>query len=139
MSITGSCFCGAITYRIEGTLRDARSCHCSNCRKVFSGQASAYALVKAEEFSWTSGEDRLTTYESKKDVGFQFCRTCGATLCGLYKGKVHGVTLGCAQEDLDIRLSKHIYVGDKAAWETLPDDGVPQYQEGPPENNPEAV
>ena len=45
MTIKGSCFCGSISYKVEGKLRDARSCHCSECRKAFSAQASAYALI----------------------------------------------------------------------------------------------
>ena len=35
------------------------------CRKAFSAQASAYALVNPEEFSWTSGKEMLTSYDSE--------------------------------------------------------------------------
>ncbi|GJL66443.1 MAG: hypothetical protein NPIRA05_14140 [Nitrospirales bacterium] len=134
MAITGSCLCGAVTYIIKGTLRDARSCHCSDCRKAFSAQASAYALVVPEEFSWTSGQDLLTTYESNNGAGLQFCRLCGSTLCGTHKGNIHGVSLGCTEGDVEIKLGMHIFVSDKAPWETLPNDGVPQYEEWPPTN-----
>jgi hypothetical protein len=133
MAIKGSCFCGAITYRIDGTLRDARSCHCSRCRKAFSSQASAYALVKAAEFSWISGESLLTSYVSSKGAGLQFCSICGSTLCGTYEGRIHGVTLGCVEGDPEIELGMHIFVGSKASWEKIP-DGVPQFEEGPPVN-----
>lgn len=133
MTISGSCFCGAVQYNIEGKLRDARSCHCSMCRKAFSGQASAYALVDPNEFIWTSGENLLTSYESGSGAGLQFCSKCGSTLCGIYKGNIHGVTLGCVDGDPDIRLERHIFVGSKASWETIP-EGVPQYEEWPPEN-----
>lgn len=37
--ITEECFCGAIRYRVNGRLREARSCHCSRCRKAFSRKA----------------------------------------------------------------------------------------------------
>ena len=131
MTIKGSCFCGSITYKVEGKLRDARSCHCSECRKEFSAQASAYALVDPDEFSWVSGENLLTSYESKKGEGLQFCSICGSTLCGTYKGRINGVTLGCVNGDPDISLGMHIFVGSKASWETIP-EGVPQYEEGPP-------
>jgi len=50
MAISGECFCGQVAYEISGRLRDARSCHCSRWRKAFSGPASAYALVEADEF-----------------------------------------------------------------------------------------
>lgn len=133
MPITGECFCGEIKYCINGVLRDARSCHCSQCRKAFSSQASAYALVDANEFKWVSGETLLTSYVGKHGFGLQFCSQCGSTLCGLYNGRVHGVTLGCINEDPHIELGRHIYVGSKANWETIA-DGVPQYQENVPED-----
>jgi len=66
MTITGECFCGEVTYQVNGLLRDARSCHCSRCRKAFSSQASVYALVEPQDFSWLSGDRLLTTYVGSK-------------------------------------------------------------------------
>jgi hypothetical protein len=131
MTITGECFCGKVTYRINGKLRNARSCHCSRCRKAFSAQASAYAEVSPGTFEWVSGEDLLTTYESHDGYGLQFCSGCGSTLCGIYNGEVHGVTLGCVNGDPGVEIGMHIFVGSKAAWERMP-EGVTQYHEGPP-------
>ena len=133
MTISGECFCGSVTYEISGRLHDARSCHCSRCRKAFSSQASAYALVDSTEFSWVAGENLLTSYVGEQGFGLQFCRICGSTLCGIYDGDVHGVTLGCVNGDPDIEISRHIFVGSKASWEVLPDgvtafDGEPFIQ-----------
>lgn len=133
MKITGECFCGEIKYEISGNLRDAKSCHCSRCRKAFSAQASAYALVEPQQFNWLSGESILTSYISVEGFGLQFCSKCGSTLCGIYKGVIHGITLGCIKGDPKIELGKHIFVGSKARWETIP-EGVPQYEEGAPHN-----
>ena len=133
MKITGECFCGEIKYEVNGALRDARSCHCSRCRKAFSSQASAYALVEPEIFKWLSGEALLTSYVSSHGFGLKFCSKCGSTLCGIYNGEIHGVTLGCVNGDPKIELGRHIYVGSKASWEVIP-EGVPQYLEGTPEN-----
>ena len=132
--ITGACFCGAVTYEIRGDLRDPRSCHCSRCRKAFSGQASAYALVDPPAFRWTSGADLLTTYSGKHGFGLQFCSRCGSTLTGVFEGEVHGVTLGCLNGDPEIAPVRHIFVGSKAGWEVIP-DGVPQYQEHAPDGD----
>ena len=134
MTIKGSCFCGEVNYQIDGKLRDARSCHCSMCRKAFGAQASAFAFVKPEEFSWASGEELLTGYESKKGPGLKFCSKCGSTLVGTYKGEIMGVTLGCVNGNPGIELGMHIFVGSKASWETIP-AGVPQYEEWPPKND----
>jgi len=111
MIITGECFCGEISYSLAGELRDARSCHCSRCRKAFSSQASAYALVNPLEFNWTSGENLLTSY------------------CGKHGFVVHGVTLGCINGDPAVEIGRHIFVGSKASWEILP-LGVPVFEEG---------
>lgn len=131
MAITGECFCGAIKYQIEGELHDARSCHCSRCRKAFSAQASAYALVKPGEFSWLRGENLLTSYIGEQGFGLQFCSKCGSTLIGVYQEEVHGVTLGCLNGDPNIKLSRHIYVDSKASWELIA-DAVPQFKEQAP-------
>ena len=130
MTISGECFCGDVTYRVSGKLRDARSCHCSRCRKAFGSQASAYALVNSAEFEWLSGEDLLTSYIGEHGAGLRFCSRCGSTLCGVVDGDVHGVTLGCVNGDPEIEIGRHIFVGSKAAWEVIP-EGVTTFEEGP--------
>ena len=130
MIITGECFCGAVTYSVDEPLRDARSCHCSRCRKAFSSQASAYAEVAPGSFHWQSGQELLTTYASNEGFGLQFCRRCGSTLVGIFQGEVHGVTLGCVNGDPEVRIGRHIFVGSRAAWELLP-EGITQFEEGP--------
>ena len=132
MTISGECFCGEISYEITGILRDARSCHCSRCRKAFSSQASAYALVEPKDFKWLSGEDQLTSYIGEHGFGLQFCKKCGSTLCGVFKGTVHGVTLGCVNGDPGVEVGRHIYVGSKASWEVIP-EGVTVYEENIPD------
>lgn len=136
MSITGECFCGKVKYQVNGKLRDARSCHCSRCRKAFSSQASAYALVEPAEFSWSSGAELLTSYVDIDGSGLQFCSECGSTLCGIVNRKIHGVTLGCVNGDPEVEIGRHIFVGSKAAWEILPDTGN-QYH-GPAPSNVQA-
>jgi len=103
------------------------------CRKAFSSQASAFARLNTDEFSWLTGENLLTTYTSKSGAGIQFCSKCGSTLCGTHEGDVVGVTLGCVEGDPNIEIGMHIFVGSKATWETIP-KGIPQYEEWPPKD-----
>ena len=131
MPIFGECFCGEITYIVSGRLRDARSCHCSRCRKAFSSQASAYASVNPDEFKWVTGAALLTSYVGEHGFGLQFCSKCGSTLCGIFEGAIHGVTLGCLNGDPEIEIGQHIFVGSKASWEVIP-DGVTTFTAGPP-------
>jgi hypothetical protein len=131
MPLTGGCFCGRIRYRIDSPLRAARSCHCSRCRKAFSGAGSAYAEVVPGSFSWTSGQDALSRYESMPGWGMAFCATCGSTLCGMHRDAVHGVTLGSVDDDPGVRIEMHIFVASRAPWDHIGGD-APQFTEGPP-------
>ena len=129
--ITGECFCGGVTYQIEGALQDARSCHCSRCRKAFSGAASAYAeLAPGSRLQWT-GELEVETYSSMDGWALGFCGRCGSTLCGVWQGEVHGVTLGCVNGDPGVAIERHIFVGSKAPWDHIGGD-APQHEAHPP-------
>ena len=130
VAITGECFCGEIKYQVDGKLRDAQSCHCSRCRKAFSSQASASAMVEPGDFKWLSGEGLLTSYVGEHGYGLRFCKVCGSTLCTICNGEVYHVSLGCVNGNPEIEIGKHVFVGSKATWEVIP-DGVVQFQEGP--------
>jgi len=133
MSINGACYCGKVRYKIEGKLHDVASCHCSMCRKMFSSQASVYALFDSSVFSWQMGENILTNYEAGEDTGIVFCSKCGSTLGGSYKGEFSWVALGCIEGDPEVEIGKHVFVGSKAKWETIA-EGIPQYEDWPPES-----
>jgi len=131
-SINGACLCGNIAFAVRGKLKNARSCHCSQCRKAFSSQASAYALVHPEEFTWTRGKHLLTAYESKSGSGLLFCSQCGSTLVGTADGIIHGVTLGCIDGDTGVEIEAHIFVDSKASWEILP-EGIKAFSGAAPQ------
>jgi len=132
MALTGGCFCGKIQYQITAPLGPGRSCHCSRCRKAFSGPGSSYSEVTPGSFAWLSGEEHLRHYESSPGWGLSFCSVCGTTLCGTHDGKVHGVTLGSVDGDPGVQIEMHIFVDSRAPWDTIGGD-APQYPESPPQ------
>ena len=69
---------------------------------------------------------------SMQGFGLQFCSKCGSTLCGVFEGTVHGVTLGCVNGDPEVEIGRHIFVGSKASWEVIP-DGVVTFEGRSPE------
>ena len=132
--IEGGCFCGAVRYQIDDVLGRASACHCSGCRKAFSGASSAYAeIVDSSKFSWTAGESKITKHNSTQGWGLAFCSICGSTLCGIFDGKVHGVTLGTIDGDPGVQIDMHTYVGSKAPWDHIGGSAA-QYDEASPES-----
>ena len=132
MLISGSCFCGSVSYAVSAPLENARSCHCSRCRKVFGGAASAYAEVKSGSFKWVSGRECVKFYAIDPNWGLAFCASCGSALAGMIKDEVHGITLGTVDGDPGVKLAMHIYVASKAPWDHIGGD-VRQFTEGPDE------
>ncbi len=127
MTLSGSCFCGQVRYVISAPLRNARCCHCSRCRKAFSGAGSAYAEVEPGAFTWTAGENSLVAFEATPGWGLDFCGRCGSTLAGTHDGEVHGVTLGCIDGDPGVQIQTHIFVGSRAPWDHIGGD-APRYE-----------
>ncbi len=118
--VQGGCFCNLVRYRVRGPLQNARACHCSRCRKAFSGASSAYAeLAPSASLEWTSGKDDLTTHETGNSWAMAFCAKCGSTICGIHNGEVHGVTLGCIDGDPGVEIEMHIFVDSKAPWDHI--------------------
>ncbi len=127
--IQGGCLCGAVRYEIDGPLTNARACHCSRCRKAFSGASSAYAeFAEASTFRWVAGEDKVQQYTSEQAWGLGFCRVCGSTLFGILHGVVKGVTLGTIDGDPGIDITSHIFVDSKAPWDHI-GGPAPQFAE----------
>ncbi len=128
--IFGECFCGGMKYKFDGPVQPATSCHCSRCRKAFSGAGSAMSRVENGSFQWVCGEEYLQTYIGQKGAGLGFCSHCGSTLVGIFDQKIAGITLGTLNDDPSLSIGKHIFVGSKACWDDIGGQ-VPQFDEWP--------
>ncbi len=56
------------------------------------------------------------------------CKGCCSTLCGIFNGKFHGVLLGCLNDDPEVTLARHSFVGSKASCDMIGGD-TPQFEE----------
>ena len=122
MISTGGCFCGRVRYRVVAPLGPGRSCHCSRCRKVFSGTGSAYSEVAPGSFSWTSGEDQLAHFETAPGWGLCFCRTCGSTLTcetTMLPTEAH-FHVGAFDDPREFEPTRHFFREEQLPWLHLP-------------------
>ncbi|MET1025518.1 MAG: GFA family protein [Dongiaceae bacterium] len=73
-SYTGSCHCGAVTFRIDAEIVELTTCDCSLCAKKNA------LMTKVHESALTilSGEDVLSLYQwNTKRAKHYFCSKCG--------------------------------------------------------------
>ncbi len=134
--LRGSCLCGGVQFEVTGPFRRANYCHCSRCRKHSGGAALAQGRVAREHFRIVRGEELVTAFRPPEGMTKAFCRVCGSSLFGgtWPSGPEVSVRLGALDDDPAIRPQYRSFTASKAAWDELPDDGLPRY----PGANPDA-
>jgi hypothetical protein len=133
----GSCHCGAVRFEVDGPIRDALACHCTQCRKV-SGHFWAAASVPVARWRVTEARG-LRWYRSSPVAQRGFCGECGATLFWLPEADAvfdwgtpeeHAISFspGALEGPTAICVSQHIYpadAGDYYAPEGPPPEAGP--------------
>lgn len=121
--MAGGCYCGAVSFRVEGANREVVHCHCMQCRHLSGAAFTTWVSVPARGFT-LAGRDGLTTFEPTPNVCRHFCRTCGThvyTEDRRWPGIV-GLPAGVVTGGAVPPPSRHCYAGSKAAWHRIDDD-----------------
>ncbi len=69
--------CGAVTFTVDGELRDVWNCHCHRCRR-FTGHHMAGTSAALSALTITG--DTLAWYEPDGSCAYGFCRSCGSSM-----------------------------------------------------------
>lgn len=133
--LTGGCLCGGVRYEVIEPLVSAGYCHCTRCQRRTGTAVSAQARVMPGSLRITAGEDLVRAY-NPEDGGFvkAFCSRCGSALWSHRPTEVDtiSVRLGTFDGDPGIRPAYRQFVAYAAAWEPIPEDGLPRYPERRP-------
>ncbi len=124
--ITGSCLCGAVTFRVGQSLETSDACHCVQCRK-WTGHYLASVEVKRANLT-VEGDEALRWFHSSAKVRRGFCGRCGSSLffdpLDTVKHDWLGVSLGAIDGASGTTLQRHIFVAEKGDYYELT-DGLP--------------
>jgi hypothetical protein len=124
--------CGGVRFEIDQPLVSASWCHCTRCQRRAGTAASAQARVAPGSFHVVRGESLVREYRPD-DRGFAkaFCGECGAQLWSRSQEDPHvvSVRLGAFDRDPGIRPQYRQFVAYAAAWEPIPEDGLPRFPE----------
>ena len=133
--VTGSCLCGGVVFEVSQPFVWANHCHCSRCRKHSGTFGGTQGRVPREGFRLLAGEELIRVYRPEGGRVKAFCTICGSSLFGAEwpDGDEISIRLGALDDDPGIRPQVRTFVDSKAAWDEIPDDGLPRYSEGQPE------
>jgi hypothetical protein len=102
--IEGSCHCGAVRWRFEGTPDGATACNCTVCRRYgvlwIYGHEDHDVSVSGETRAYARGE---------KHLSFHFCPECG---CIAYWRATRADKAGRRRMGVNIRLAEPDKVAD---------------------------
>jgi hypothetical protein len=121
----GECNCGAVQFEIDADLSSVFVCHCSICRRSTGSSGIAVVLVPCDRFRWVRGQEHVATWQ-KPNTSWQtwFCRVCGSRVPGENDPTRMFVPAGCITDGGDaLKVAHHIWVGSKAVWDEIGDDG----------------
>jgi hypothetical protein len=128
--------CGGIRFEITEPLVAATYCHCTRCQRRTGTAASASARIAPGSLRILQGEELLRGWAPPDPEGFVkvFCSECGSHMWSQdpRDPEIKGVRLGSFDSDPGIRPASRQFTAYAAAWEPVPDDGLPHYPERRP-------
>ncbi len=130
LPLTGGCGCGAVRFEVDAPLVSAVYCHCTRCQRRTGTAASASGRAAPGAFRIVQGEQHLRAWEPEGGAAKVFCGLCGSAVFSRTDTGDIGVRLGAFDGDPGVRPQLHQYVAYAAAWEPLPNDGLPRFPEG---------
>jgi len=132
--LTGGCLCGRVRYEVTEPLVSAGYCHCKRCQRRTGTAASFSVRIVPGSLRILSGEELIHSFEPPDGFAKVFCSDCGSALWSRNPEDpdVISIRLGTFDEDPGIRPSYRQFVAYAAAWEPIPDDGLPRYDERRP-------
>ena len=94
------------------------------CRKAHGAAFRTRAAVRSSDFTWLTGEELTTSYESSKGEFRIFCSVCGSNLITEFERDKNwiGFPLGTLDDDPKVKAECHVMVGSKAPWHDITDN-----------------
>jgi hypothetical protein len=121
-TVSGSCFCGAVQFKIELPTLFCAHCHCSMCRRPHGASFVTWTAVPTERLSIISGREDVTTYQSSKQGIRNFCRHCGSQIFCQNHDEYIDIALASLHGKIDREPEAHYFYDSRADWTKVNDD-----------------
>lgn len=131
LPLTGGCGCGAVRFEVTEPLVGALYCHCTRCQRRTGTASSANASPAPGSFRIVRGESKLRAWSPEGGFEKYFCGDCGSAVFSRHPEDPDrmSIRMGGFDSDPGIRPSVRQFVAYAASWESIPDDGLPRFDE----------
>jgi hypothetical protein len=127
-TLTGSCFCGVIRYRLESALMFVHCCHCTDCQHQTGSAFAINAIIETDRITMLSRDVEPERIEMKTDSGrphdVYCCPRCNSALWSDYgrRGVMRFVRVATLDNPSTLPPDVHIFTRSKLDWVVLPPD-----------------
>ena len=126
-TLSGHCYCGAVTFEIDGDSIWVGHCHCESCRRATGSVMTTFAGFEPAQVRFTGAEPGRHT--GKDGVTRSFCGNCGSPVAYQVDdrpGEIH-LQLGLFDDLERLAPTDHSFRNEKVSWlradDHLPDSG----------------
>jgi hypothetical protein len=132
-SLAGSCFCGAVRYRLTRNPMFVHCCHCRDCQKQTGGAFAINAVIERSCIELLEGSLDPICTTAKTDSGrphdIYRCGVCHTALWSDYgrRGYLRFVRVGTLDDPSALPPDVHIFTRSKLPWVNL-DGGAPAFE-----------
>ena len=129
MTLQGSCLCGGVRFEVSEPFSRVSACHCEFCKRISGGYGTVSGRAATSTIRILEGEELLRSYTPEGGSAKTFCSVCGSNLFGggWPDSELSSVRLAAFGSAYDRKPEAHLFVRSVAAWEILPDDGLPRH------------
>ena len=134
MIIRGGCYCGALTYEINGKIELAFQCHCRECQYITGGNPNIVVVFPKTAFCYSSGSPtKFSRDDIEKPVTRHFCGKCGTAIGTESPARPNSmiVKVGTLNDSSSFMPQLAIFTCDLQPYHHLP-EGVPNFKKRPP-------
>ncbi len=114
--LTGHCYCGAVTFEIDGGTDWVGHCHCESCRRQSGSVMTTFAGFRPAQVSFTGAAP--ARFATDDGVTRSFCGRCGSPVAyevDTRPNEIH-LQLGLFDDLEALRPTDHSFLEEKVSW-----------------------
>lgn len=126
----GSCFCGAVRFRVSSAPVATGYCHCESCPHWSAGPVNPFSLWDPAALEVTQGAAHIGTYNKTPQSYRKWCKTCGGHLFTEHPDMGLVDVYAAMIPDLRYQPALHVHYGETVLRIR---DGLTEWQNVPAE------
>ena len=128
----GTCYCGAVKFRLESAPMFVNCCHCTECRRQIGSAFAINAVIEADRIKLLEGAPVAVALrgEGGRPHDIYRCPTCQTPLWSDYgrRPAIRMVRVATLDDPSALPPGAHIFTRSKLRWVVLP-EGTPAFEE----------